>query len=351
MDVMDRCWRGVRAGRRALLTMSVLGGVLGSACGPEDPDLTDNAMVNMPDHGSTPTPDMPGGEVDMAVDMAPAIVLEPGVDVTIASFNVERLFDETCDSGQCGSGDFEEVPSTLSLDSKIDRIQRAVQKIDADVIVFQEIEKEALLDRVMASLKAEYPTQVFGETGFSASLDVAVVSRGSFVKKVTHRQESIPLQSGGDTQFAREFLEVHLDVEGARVIVFGAHFISKRTSGSEPRRWAEANAAGKLAAEVSAQNPDALVAIAGDLNDTPDSLPIQAIADSGVTIPGRMLDRAVYYTHVYNSERQILDHVLYMDTDKVQLHPNGFIVTRDEGRDGLGGSDHASPRATFRVAQ
>ena len=160
---------------------------------------------------------------------------------------------------------------------------------------------------------------------------------------------SIMTQGGSTERFAREFLELHVDIEGKRVIVFGAHFISKRSSNSAPRRWAEANAAGQIASGVAMDNPDALVVVAGDLNDTPESAPLQAMASYGLTLPSASVDPNALYTHVFNGDRQILDHVAYWPASHVQTHPDGLSVTRDDGKDGLGNSDHASPKQRFRL--
>ncbi len=323
------------------------------ACQPEDPSADDNKGDGS-DQGQDVIQDMDtsasddGGTEPVQEEMT--LVLNPGVDVSVATFNVQRLFDEECDSGQCDADDFEEVISTLSINSKVDRIQRALMSIDADVIVLQEIEKKELLDRVLEGMESEYPTAIFGETNFAASLDVAVISRGDYIKHVKHRGTVLQTQTGGTEKFAREFLEVHVEIEGQEVIVFGAHFISKRTSNSAPRRWAEGNGAGEIASKVAAENPEALVVIAGDLNDTPDSAPLTAMCSHGCEMPSLKVSADKYYTHVFYGERAILDHVVYWPAEHVQMHPDGLSVIRDTGKDGLADSDHASPRVLFRLA-
>ncbi len=327
-------------------------GVMMTGCSPTDPSLNkdadennqsshmmqppvDDMMVTTGPDMSAPVPDLP-------------VVLPPGEDITIASFNVERLFDERCDSS-CGPGEFEEVTDALELNSRISRIQRAITKIDADVLVLQEIEKESLLDRLMETLGDEYPTQVYGESGFAGSMDIAVISRGSLVKTVRHRDTPIMTQSGASERFARELLELHLDIKGVRVIAFGAHFISKASNNSSARRWAEANATGLYASQEAMDNPEALVVVAGDLNDTLDSTPLEAISSKGLDAMAEGKDPNVYYTHVFSGMRQVIDHIFYVPAPNVVPHPDGFSVVRDDGRDGLGNSDHASPRQVFRV--
>jgi endonuclease/exonuclease/phosphatase family metal-dependent hydrolase len=336
---MNRTWR---------LSMMLVCSVMLCGCPPVDPSEGDENKDTTPqaDMAMPVGMDMPTTQADMA---APPVVLPPGQDISIASFNVELLFDENCDS-TCGDGKFEEVIDPLELNSRITRIQRAIQKIDADVIVLQEIEKSGLLDRVVSGdIAAEYPTHVFGEAGYAGSLDVAIISRGSLVKTVLHRDKRITTQSGGSEQFARELIELHLDIKGVRVIAFGAHFISKASDNSAPRRWAEANASGMFAAEVAAANPAALVVVAGDLNDTIDSSPLLALAAQGLSPTAAGLDPNTYYTHSFRESRQIIDHIFYVPAPNVVPHPDGLTVLRDDGRNGLANSDHASPRQVFRV--
>lgn len=362
---------------RRILLSTILLTFMG--CGPTDPSInanpgesnnsTNNGSNNSSDNnkqsgnntgnmensmssGNNQTPgnnQAPENNQSPEPDMRPEII--DGADITVATFNVKRLFDTRCDSGRCESGDFEEAPSELALKSKVERIQRAIETLGADVIVFQEIEKEELLDRITENVRSEYPTRVFGETSFSASLDIAVIARGSLIKTLEHRDDRLQLDNGTTDRFARELLEVHVDIDGARVIVFGAHFISQRDSSADSRRRGEAKRTGELASAALAANPEALVVVAGDLNDVPGSDTIDLLDDAGLRITSAELDSNVEYTHVYAGNRQILDHVLFYDTDHTDLGYDGVRAVRDQGAQTFGGSDHAAAMGTFRVAQ
>ena len=334
-----RAMRAPRAPLSLLLAMAV------AACVPSDPEANQGQG---PD--SSDLQDMEPGADDgpPPQDQGPQLV--EGIEVTVATFNVERLFDARCDSGRCGDSDFEEVPSELALQSRLERIQKALGQLDADVIVLQEIETEELFEQLRVPLAQDYPVGVFGETGFDASLDVGVMARGELLEQRGHRDDPIDGPGGDEERFARELLEVHLEQRGERVVVFGAHFISKATRGSEDRRLAEAYATAELAERAVQAHPEALVVVAGDLNDTPGSAPIEALERGGLEVLAGGLDPEAFYTHIYRGERQILDHVLFWDTEQVDAVPGGVEVLRDEGRSGFGGSDHAALRARFRVA-
>jgi len=320
-----------------------------TGCPPTDPSLENNDANGSPANNTTSnnnntssntgTPDVDMGEQ-----------LPAGEDVTVATLNVERLFDSQCNSGQCDAGDFEEVISELSLKTKIERIQAGIMALDADIIVLQEIETEELFEQVAEPFSDMYPARVFGETGFSASLDVGIISKGSFVSSDTHRDDRLVLEDGSTDRFAREFLELQVDVRGERVIVFGAHFISKRSDSDGDRRLAEGKKAGSIAAAAAEERPDALVVIAGDLNDTPASKTLTAIRAEGFVVTSEGLDPQTYYTHVFSGQPAILDHILYYDRDRVVVPRDGLEVMRDEGRQGFAGSDHASPKLRVRLS-
>ena len=336
-------------------------------CEPEDPsynktaaaaDASRDADSSRVDLTSEEMPDLiaPVRDADRDGELDQGEALPPGVDVSVATFNLKLLFDERCDSGDCDAGDFEAVPDELTLNSRISRLQDAIERIDADVIVLQEIEKESLLDRLLEGKRAVYPGSEYGETGFAGSLDVAVIARGPLLEVVRHGDSTIFTQSGDAQRFARELLEVHVEIRGERVIVFGAHFISKRAQPSQSasydaRRWAEAHATAELAASAAKAHPEALVVVAGDLNDTPSSPPLKALESAGLIVPAQEVDPDVYYTHIYRDDPQIIDHIAYVPSSRVVVAPQSLEVIRDEGRSGLGDSDHAAPRQRFRIKE
>lgn len=270
-------------------------------------------------------------------------------DLAIATFNVRRFFDTVCDSGLCGAGDYEEVPTPTQFDYKADTIAEAIVGFQADVVILAEVETQACLDALAERLGDTYPTAVLGETGFAASVDVAILSRFPMVE--VRRHADVPLQrpSGGQTWFSREFLEVHLDADGHQLIVFAAHFKAKVDDDPE-RRLAEATRARQIVDAVAAANPDALIVMGGDLNDTPDSPPLMALlADAGMK---RVAEELVPddWTYSYQGVHQAIDHLLLSTAATGGQHiPGTTHVFRGEGNNGYGGSDHDALRANFRV--
>lgn len=271
-------------------------------------------------------------------------------DIVVATFNVHLFFDTVCDSGQCGGGAFEDVYSPAEFTYRADQLAEAIADLQADVVLLQEVESQACLDALLARLP-DYPTAYLGETGFTASIDTAIVSRLPFIEIRSHGAVPIPLPGGGTTHFARDFLEAHFDADGRRLIAFVAHFKSKNDDDPE-RRLAEANAARALVDLSAADYPDALVLMGGDLNDVPGSPPLQALEEGGGIhrVAAELGDDD--WTYVYQGDTRAIDH-LYLST----LGSGGSFVAgtarvlRGDGTDGWGGSDHAALRGTFRLGE
>lgn len=251
----------------------------------------------------------------------------------VATFNVRRFFDTTCDSGACQIGDYEELPSVEMFEARATQIATAIRALDADVIALEEIETQACLDAVLARVDLH---GVLGEIGGTATVDVAVLSKTPIERVVRHREaEPLALPDGRITTFSRELLEVHT----GGVIMFAAHFKAK--SGDDPaRRLAEAQTSARIVNEVAAAAPDTVVVLAGDLNDTPSSPPLEALSSlvrlADDLAPGA---QATYY---FNGSGQAIDHILLAPTQAARRIPQSSRVWRDAGQRGYAGSDHAA---------
>jgi endonuclease/exonuclease/phosphatase family metal-dependent hydrolase len=271
-------------------------------------------------------------------------------DIVVATFNVHLFFDTKCDSGNCGGSNFEQVYSDAAFAARADTIAAAISGLQADIVLLQEVEKDTCIAALAARLP-EYTTAYLGEKGFPASIDTALLARYPLVEIRSHGSVPIPLPSGGETYFARDFLEAHFDRDGRRVIAFVAHFKSKADDDPE-RRLAEAGAARDIVAAAVAAHPDALVLMGGDLNDIPGSPPLLALEDGGdlERVAADLGDND--WTFVYSGELRALDH-LYLAT---QATGGGYVantarVFRGKDNVGWGDSDHAALRATFRVGK
>ena len=165
-----------------------------------------------------------------------------------------------------------------------------------------------------------------------------------------YRDTAIPLINlPGETYFVREFLEVHLDLAGERLIVFNAHFKSKQDDDPE-QRLAEASAARRIVNRRIVEYPEALVVFGGDLNDVPGSTTLNEIESDGRLYRVAQELGTDAATYVYRGEAQAIDH-LYLGRNAVSSYQNGSSqVVRNSPR-GLAGSDHGGLVGTFLLQQ
>lgn len=268
--------------------------------------------------------------------------------VRVATFNVHRLFDTVCDSGRCAPGDFEALPSTTAFVQQVERLAQAITALDADILLLQEIETRAGLDALQQRLAPRYPVAVLGEIGTPGSVDVGVLAAGRLVETRTHRDRAITRPDGSSTRFSREFLEVHVERAGQRVVVFAAHFRSM-VDDDPGRRVAEGIAARAIVRATATELPGALVVLGGDLNDVPGSATITALEEGGdLHRVASELAPQDAVTYRYFGTGLALDHLYIATRAGGRYRPGTVRVVRD-GASGHGGSDHAALRADFEL--
>lgn len=309
-------------------------------------DPANGGYARWPDSGGG----LDGAAVDAVADSAapPDAAEAAGPPrVTVVTWNVARLFDTICDSGRCGPGDFEAQPSPAAFAARVDEVAGGIAGLRPDVVVLQEIENEGVLAEVHRRLPAHFRVAVIGET---AGVDVAVIAAADLVEVRRHRATRIPLPRGGTTTFARELLEVHLDRGGAPLVVFAAHFRSQRDDDPD-RRLAEAQAAARIVTAAAAARPEALVVLAGDLNDVPGSPALEALeADGRLQRVGEDVPASHAYTLVYRGRRFFLDHIFAARDGAGRYVPGSARVHRSGSR-GFAGSDHAALSARFELPE
>ena len=264
--------------------------------------------------------------------------------VTIATYNSYRFFDTVCDTGSCGSSDYEVQFSDTEYQEKVEDMAAALKKIGADIVLLQEVEKKSCLEDLQKELGNMYSATYIGETGGDASVDTAVITKGTIVDTDRHL-DSIPHPDGGTTTFTRAFLEVEIELGGKKIIVFSAHFKSK--SNDDPdRRLAEAQAALEILEDTADNNPDALIVMGGDLNDYPGSIPIDTLEDSSelLRVASDISDDATYY----HDGPEAIDHIFVSLEGAGNYVPGSAVIVKDSPSwYSLMSSDHAAVKADF----
>jgi endonuclease/exonuclease/phosphatase family metal-dependent hydrolase len=230
--------------------------------------------------------------------------------LTLATFNVKDLLEPRREAER------------KILDAKLAWIAQTLRACDADVIGLQEVGSTALVRAVLDRIPGHaYGEPVMGTTD-ARGIGCAVISRLRVTEARVHTAEALPFpvfQAGDPAPFgARIPLRrgvVHVRVEEPRlgpVDVLVAHFKSARPGPARDAsgrpieaasahmraeaavrslvwRAAEALYVRRLVDEVLVPDPNACVAVVGDLNDVPGSPAILAVRGEG---EGQLFDCA-----------------------------------------------------------
>lgn len=311
-------------------------------CSPSRPDPTDGEYTS-------------SGAGD---DRHCATVVDEAAErsLRVASFNVDRLFDSTCDSGDCGDQSFETAPPPRRYRRRLERLADEIADIEADIFLLQEIEKADVLSDLAGALATQgssYEVEAFGGDSEGGSLEVGILARGEQTEETMRFREtrSLTRPDGSSTRFTREFLGLPLEIDGRRVVVFDAHFKSRRDD-DPGRRLAEAEESGAIVAEEAAERSESLVLLGGDLNATPDDEPLGVLTDRFDLRRAGGDTSSTPWTYCYGDRREAIDHLL------VAPNCGGALVrgsarrwggSQCPGTSGLADSDHAAISADFAL--
>jgi endonuclease/exonuclease/phosphatase family metal-dependent hydrolase len=180
-----------------------------------------------------------------------------GVEVKIASYNVENLFDMNKDGNE-----YEEyIPNgdagwTQEIyRAKLRNTAQAIRGVNADIIGLQEIESETALKDLKAELNRQglyYRYHLFARNK-SSTVNTALLSRYPIQSGWRH-----PISHNGKM---RDILEAKIDINGQSLRVFVNHWKAK--SGPESKRIFSAKRLTHRLAELSTNEPYVLL---GDFN-------------------------------------------------------------------------------------
>ncbi|MDJ0699292.1 MAG: endonuclease/exonuclease/phosphatase family protein [Woeseiaceae bacterium] len=187
------------------------------------------------------------------IDLQPAVSTH---SVTIMTFNVENLFDNADDPGKddktylpieakqsdahqrsCGEIEVDRWRndclyldwSDATVEHKLGVVADAIRQVDdgrgPDILVLQEVENVAILERLVARLPgSDYLSPILLEGDDRRGIDVAFLSRLPLVSEPVHRVASFDAfpDRAGDT---REILEASFELPDGSVLTgFSVHF-------------------------------------------------------------------------------------------------------------------------------
>jgi endonuclease/exonuclease/phosphatase family metal-dependent hydrolase len=194
----------------------------------------------------------------------------------IVTWNVHDLFD--ADDRLLPPGAEDDVPSPSEVEAKLEALATVLARLDADVVLLQEVEHRALALELAA--RAGYAEARLVEGNDPRGIDVAVLARPAIARYVSHAAERDP---AGRLLWPRDCVEAHLAVGERRVAIVASH-LSSRLSDDGTRRAAQATRMRSIADAIAAADPSAVVVAGGDLNDPPSAPAMAPLAGDGAYV-------------------------------------------------------------------
>jgi len=237
---------------------------------------------------------------------------EPGTDeITVATFNVENLFDNK-DPNPADPP----KPSKAVYETKLNRIADVILAMGAPTIIgLQEVENIGVLEDLVALEQlADYQYQpALIEGTDPRGIDVAYLVRGD--QAVI---EGVAAYTAPDGLTSRPPLvittTINLESEPETLYVLNNHFTSLAAgeAATEPRRTAQAAWNVAVMQQILANDPDAQIVVMGDLNSFYHTLPIDTLENAGLAHAFDIFgeDEALPYTYIFEGKTQSLDHIL-----------------------------------------
>ncbi|WP_420630377.1 endonuclease/exonuclease/phosphatase family protein [Candidatus Leptofilum sp.] len=249
-------------------------------------------------------------DVEVAERPLPTIRTATENELSIATFNVENLFDLLSPHPSSPP-----LPTVFEYRAKLEKIAQTIVAMGAPTIIgLQEVENLGVLqDLVEEDALAEFGYEPFlVEGNDSRGIDVAYLVRSDRATVQSFAAFDAP-----NDLFARPPLVItvtaHLQSGDETVILLNNHFLSLSAGeeATEPVRTAQAAWNAEVVAELSAENPEAHFVVLGDLNSFHQTLPLDTLEAAGLQHVYRFLPEAERpYTYIFEGRTQTLDHIL-----------------------------------------
>ena len=181
----------------------------------------------------------------------------------VASYNVENLFDATCQ----GTEYEEYIPgkhhwTKRMAEVKLNHTAEVICDLDADIVALQEIENAAVFTALQQRLKRVGCPYRYSAitTKKGAPIQVALLSRFPLKK---HKELQVSY-----SPYVRNILEAEAEIDGYPLILFANHWKSKSRRGVESKRLAYAKT---LEKRIMSMPGNKAYIILGDLNSNYDA--------------------------------------------------------------------------------
>jgi len=276
----------------------------------------------------------------------------------IATYNVENYLDEPTQTRHVKSAEAKS------------KIRANIRALQPDVLALEEMGSLTALQELRGSLKTEGLDFPHWEmvTGFDTNIHVAILSKFPFSSRRPHTNDNF-LLNGRRFRVSRGFPEVDIQVNtNYSFTLIAAHLKSKRAVGVADEAELRLEEAKILREKIDARlsvNPDANLAILGDLNDSKDSASTKAVIGrgkhklvdtrpaerngDGVSLQSSSEPRAITWTHYFAKEDTYsrIDYILLSPgMAREWLAKGTYVLTAP---DWGAGSDHRPLVAEFEA--
>jgi len=276
----------------------------------------------------------------------------------IASYNIENAFDVFDDPYTKDEG------TDVKLRWEVEMIADVLRALDADIVGFQEIENEAVLqamvDEYLPGMGYEYVAVPL--TNDARGIKLGMISRLPILSITSYRWQTLQHPEADRTwRFARDLFHARVQLPDGKVVnVFVVHLKSKGSRDGDPQsvmwRSSEAIRIRQIIGKLIADNPDERVVLMGDFNSkpgepgttavlapAPDGSPL--LSDAHADIP--MADRTTYPSERFPNS--VIDFILTSPAMTARLVPGSAIIFNDPEL--TKGSDHLPIVAEFDMGQ
>jgi endonuclease/exonuclease/phosphatase family metal-dependent hydrolase len=264
--------------------------------------------------------------------------------LTVLNWNARNVFNDVIDSG---------APKEVTdpnWDQKRSRVGIVLAALDADIVVLQEIEHQAVLAEINdLELGGRYPEVHVIEGNDPRGIDVGLLSKLPLHAVITHRDDEF-VRVGGDAttyRYSRDCLEVRLTFNGRPLALLGVHYRAK-TDDDPDKRLAEAQRTRAIADAITAESPSNAVIILGDFNDVPGSPPYTWTIGQDPLLYRNAADlvpEGDRWTFNFDGSLELIDQQMHSPLLGPMLESASIVHSADVSS----ASDHAPVVATYLV--
>jgi endonuclease/exonuclease/phosphatase family metal-dependent hydrolase len=282
--------------------------------------------------------------------------------IKIATYNMEWFLDPV--NVNPNIKDMRGVAPKTEPD--VQKVAECIREMDADVVAFEEVENEGvirgMLGKHLNDLKYKYV--VVDRTNSTVGQNIGVISKKPIKAITSYRFAELKLPGHDRTwSFSRDLLKVTIQATPEKTLdLYVVHLKSKRDSGEDKKsanhRLAEMVMVKQIIGEQLAKDPEAWVILAGDLNDTPASAPLQTVLGKDektgqalLVDPHAGMPAEKRITYLNEPYKETIDYTLLSPAlaKRVVKEKTGVLANDVKDAKMLEGSDHSPVYVTLDV--